>query len=107
MAVTGPLLERAAAGQTELFRSASTQSARLEAMKSLLLALALACLGVALAYNQNAPILPDPKLSPGDVLTSDTAIICVTGLHQNGAQRPAESQGTGLPRIRHHQPRVR
>ena len=33
----------------------------------------------ALAYNLNAPILPDPKLSPGDVLTSDKAIICVSG----------------------------
>ncbi|AZI44117.1 HNH endonuclease [Deinococcus psychrotolerans] len=48
-------------------------------MKPLLLTLALASLGVGFAYNQNAPILPDPRLSPGDVLTSDTAIICVSG----------------------------
>jgi len=48
-------------------------------MKTLLLTLALAGLGMGLAYNQNAPILPDPKLSPGDVLTSDTKIICVSG----------------------------
>ncbi|AZI44084.1 hypothetical protein EHF33_14300 [Deinococcus psychrotolerans] len=48
-------------------------------MKLLLLTLALASLGVGFAYNQKAPVLPDPKLSPGDVLTSDTAIICVSG----------------------------
>ncbi|GAA4012340.1 hypothetical protein GCM10022631_25190 [Deinococcus rubellus] len=48
-------------------------------MKPLLLTLVLAGLGMGLAYNQNAPILPDPKLSPGDVLTSDKAIICVSG----------------------------
>ena len=45
----------------------------------LLLALALLTSTASLAYNQNAPILPDPKLSPGDVLTSDTRIICVPG----------------------------
>lgn len=36
----------------------------------------------ALAINQHAPILPDPKLSPGDVLTSDPKIICVSGYTQ-------------------------
>ncbi|GAA4020187.1 hypothetical protein GCM10022631_37270 [Deinococcus rubellus] len=41
--------------------------------------LALAAAFPALAYNMQAPILPDPKLSPGDVLTSDKAIICVSG----------------------------
>ena len=35
--------------------------------------------GPALAYNMQAPILPDPKLSQGDVLTSDPKIICVSG----------------------------
>lgn len=42
-----------------------------------LLALAATC--PALAYNLQAPILPDAKLSPGDVLTSDPKIICVSG----------------------------
>jgi len=36
----------------------------------------------ALAINQNAPILPDPRLSPGDVLTSDPKIICASGYTQ-------------------------
>jgi len=36
----------------------------------------------ALGVNQNAPILPDPRLSPGDVLTSDPKIICVSGYTQ-------------------------
>ena len=48
-------------------------------MRPLLLALTLMTSGVSLAYNANAPILPDPKLSPGDVLTSDPKIICVSG----------------------------
>ncbi len=30
-------------------------------------------------YNLQAPIVPDPKLSPGDVLTSDPKIVCVSG----------------------------
>ncbi|WP_189093547.1 sunset domain-containing protein [Deinococcus ruber] len=37
---------------------------------------------LAATYNMAAPILPDPKLSPGDVLTSDTAIICKPGYTQ-------------------------
>ena len=41
--------------------------------------LALLASSPALAYNMSAPILPNPKLSPGDVLTSDTKIICVPG----------------------------
>ncbi len=35
-----------------------------------------------LGINQNAPVLPDPRLSPGDVLTSDPKIICVSGYTQ-------------------------
>ena len=27
-------------------------------------------------YNQNAPILPNRALGPGDVLTTDTKLIC-------------------------------
>ena len=34
---------------------------------------------LAAGYNLQAPILPDPKLSPGDVLTSDPKIVCVSG----------------------------
>ena len=34
---------------------------------------------LATGYNLSAPILPDPKLSPGDVLTSDPKIVCVSG----------------------------
>jgi len=43
----------------------------------------LAALGVssvlAAGYNLQAPLVPDPKLSPGDVLTSDPKIVCVSG----------------------------
>ena len=43
----------------------------------------LAALGLSLAlaagYNLQAPLVPDPKLSPGDVLTSDPKIVCVSG----------------------------
>ncbi|MGY2896144.1 HNH endonuclease signature motif containing protein [Deinococcus sp. UYEF24] len=35
--------------------------------------------GLAAGYNLSAPILPDPKLSPGDVLTSDPKLVCVSG----------------------------
>ena len=49
-------------------------------MRVLLAGLILAVTGSTLAsYNLNAPILPDPKLSPGDVLTSDPKIVCVSG----------------------------
>jgi hypothetical protein len=48
-------------------------------MNPLLLTLVLAGSGMSLAYNQHAPILPDPKLSPGTVLTSDPTVICVAG----------------------------
>lgn len=48
-------------------------------MKLLLLTLVLAGSGIGLVYNQHAPILPNPKLSPGAVLTSDSAVICVVG----------------------------
>ena len=43
------------------------------------LALTLLVSSSVLAYNLNAPILPNLKLSPGDVLTSDPRIICVSG----------------------------
>ncbi len=43
----------------------------------------LAALGLssvlAAGYNLQAPLVPDPKLSPGDVLTSDPKIVCVSG----------------------------
>ena len=40
----------------------------------------LASLSVlAAGFNLAAPTLPDPKLSPGDVLTSDSAKVCVSG----------------------------
>ncbi|MGY2896917.1 HNH endonuclease signature motif containing protein [Deinococcus sp. UYEF24] len=50
-------------------------------MHRILLALAALTLGSGLAagYNLSAPILPDPKLSPGDVLTSDPKLVCVSG----------------------------
>jgi len=32
-----------------------------------------------LAATDHDPVVPDPRLSPGDVLTSDTAVICVPG----------------------------
>ena len=32
-----------------------------------------------LAINRNAPVLPNPRLSPGDVLTTDTTLICRSG----------------------------
>ena len=37
-----------------------------------------AVLGLAGAAG-NSPILPDPKLTPGDALTSDAKVICVSG----------------------------
>ena len=36
-------------------------------------------LGIAGAYNLNAPVLPDPAKTPGDVLTSDPNVICKAG----------------------------
>ena len=40
----------------------------------------LASLSVlAAGFNLAAPTLPDPKLSPGDVLTSDPKLVCVSG----------------------------
>jgi len=50
-------------------------------MPRILPLLAALTFGSALAagYNLSAPILPDPKLSPGDVLTSDPKIVCVSG----------------------------
>lgn len=43
----------------------------------------LAALGLssvlAAGYNLQAPLVPDPKLSPGDVLTSDPKLVCVPG----------------------------
>ena len=43
----------------------------------------LATLGLssvlAAGYNLQAPLVPDPKLSPSDVLTSDPKIVCVSG----------------------------
>ncbi|WP_407571772.1 hypothetical protein [Deinococcus altitudinis] len=35
--------------------------------------------GLAAGYNLSAPVLPDPKFSPGDVLTSDPKLVCVSG----------------------------
>ena len=43
------------------------------------LALLPAVLGVGLAQNLQAPIVPDARLTPGDALTSDAKIICVPG----------------------------
>ena len=37
-----------------------------------------ALLGLAGAAG-SSPILPDPKLTPGDALTSDAKVICVSG----------------------------
>ena len=34
---------------------------------------------LAAGFNLAAPLLPDPKLSPGDVLTSDPKLVCVSG----------------------------
>ena len=48
-------------------------------MKQLLLLLALAGIGAAAGINANAPLVPDPVKTPGDVLTSDPAVICVSG----------------------------
>ncbi len=45
----------------------------------LLLTLAGALGGAAGAYNLQAPILPDPRMTPGDSLTTDPAVICVPG----------------------------
>jgi hypothetical protein len=49
-------------------------------MRTLMVLAALGLSSVlAAGYNLQAPILPDPKLSPGDVLTSDPKIVCVSG----------------------------
>lgn len=34
---------------------------------------------LAAGYNLQAPLVPDPKLSPGNVLTSDPKLVCVSG----------------------------
>lgn len=42
----------------------------------------LTCLlltAAALADPAHSPVLPDPQLTPGDVLTTDAKIICVSG----------------------------
>ena len=47
-------------------------------MRTLLLVLVLGSLGTGvLAVNLQAPLMPDPLKTPGDVLTSDPARICV------------------------------
>ncbi|MFC4453469.1 hypothetical protein [Deinococcus sonorensis] len=51
-------------------------------MRPLLLILALLGLASAQGYNMQAAILPDPKLSPEDVLTTDTTLICQPGYNQ-------------------------
>ena len=47
-------------------------------------ALTLAVLGLlcSSALAANSPLTPDPKLTPGDVLTSNPKIICVSGYTQ-------------------------
>ncbi|GAA5532146.1 hypothetical protein [Deinococcus aluminii] len=45
----------------------------------LLLALGLVSPGLAAPYNLQAPLRPDPVKTPGDVLTSDPAVICQPG----------------------------
>ena len=50
------------------------------AMRTLLLVLALGSLGTrVLAINPQAPLVPDPLKTLGDVLTSDPARVCVPG----------------------------
>jgi hypothetical protein len=44
-----------------------------------LLTFVLLLSGVAQAINLQAPLVPDPARTPGDVLTSDPKIICVSG----------------------------
>lgn len=46
------------------------------------LLLALASLSQAAPYNLRAPLVPDPAKTPGDVLTTDPAIICQSGYTQ-------------------------
>ena len=49
-------------------------------MRTLLLVLALGSLGTGvLAVNLQAPLVPDPLKTPGDVLTSDSGKVCVPG----------------------------
>jgi len=46
-------------------------------LKACLLLALLTC--SVLAATDHDPVVPDPRLSPGDVLTSDTAVICMPG----------------------------
>ncbi|GGJ86939.1 sunset domain-containing protein [Deinococcus aquiradiocola] len=48
-------------------------------MRSLSALLLLALSPAALAINLNAPLNPDPVRTPGDVLTSDPRVVCVSG----------------------------
>lgn len=43
------------------------------------LGLVVLCSGMATALNPHAPVLPDPARTPGDVLTTDPAVICQPG----------------------------
>ena len=44
--------------------------------------MALALLGSAYADLEHSPLLPDPKMTPGDVLTTDAKVICAPGYTQ-------------------------
>lgn len=48
---------------------------------------------VALGYNQQAPLLPDPQRTPGDVLTSDPSVICRPGYTKTVRNVPQQIKG--------------
>lgn len=44
----------------------------------------------AIADPAHSPVLPDPQLIPGDVLTTDAKIICVSGYTKTVRDVPQE-----------------
>jgi hypothetical protein len=59
-------------------------------------------LAISLLWNVSAlgqqpkPILPDPKLTPGDVFDVTIQDICTPGYSKKSAGRNRQAQGTGL-----------
>jgi hypothetical protein len=45
---------------------------------------------------QPTPIVPDPKLTPGDSFAVTVQDLCVTRIHQKGAERSSENEAGSL-----------
>src|SRR5437588_6282305 len=67
-------------------------------MRKLVAALVSILVGLP-AVAGELPIRPDPKLTPGAVLTADATVVCVGGLRQGAAPHLRQAQGGNLSRL--------